>query len=180
MQLARRMKTHALYSKATIMGHPIHPMLVGFPIAFYTGGIASVIAYSANADPFWLRLSIVLLVAGVVGGLVAAIFGAIDLFGGVPRETPARRTGYIHASLNVANLGVFAATAGILYSRWTHWYGYGAIKVGGPIVLGLIGIGLLLAAGAFGWKLVQTHHVGVDNGPIDRELNEPAVVSPRV
>ena len=58
---------------ARIGRHPIHPMLVGFPIAFYTGGVASLIAYSVNADPFWLRLSITLLVAGVIGGPVTGV-----------------------------------------------------------------------------------------------------------
>jgi uncharacterized membrane protein len=173
------MTTHPLYSKAVIKGHPIHPSLVAFPIAFYTGGVASLIVYTANGDPFWLRGSLMLLVAGIVMAVIAAVFGAIDLFGGVPRESAARRTGLLHAGLNVLNLVLFSAAAATLYTRWMRWPGEGTIKVGGPLALGLLGLIALLAAGALGWKLVQTHHVGVDNGPIDRrEVATVDVIAP--
>ena len=70
---------HPHYAKASIAGHPIHAMLVGFPIAFYTGGVASIIAYAGTSDVFWYRIAMVLLFAGVIGALVAAVFG----FGGI-------------------------------------------------------------------------------------------------
>ena len=45
-----------MYSKTKIMGHPIHPMLVAFPVAFYTGALAAFVAYNSNNDPFWFKV----------------------------------------------------------------------------------------------------------------------------
>lgn len=154
---------HPHYSKASIGGHPIHAMLVGFPIAFYVGGIISVIAYASTHDPFWYRVGMVLLFAGVAGAALAAVFGAIDLFAGIPRNTPAKRTGYIHAGLNVASLLLFLGAALALWSGWRDQiYADSLLPYGLPLVLGIIGVVTTGAAGFFGWKLVQTHHVGID------------------
>jgi uncharacterized membrane protein len=161
------MTTHALYSKATIAGHPIHAMIVGFPIAFYTGGVAALVAYAATGDPFWYRGSMVLLLSGVAIAALAAVFGVIDLFAGVPRESPARRTGVKHFGLNMLTTVLFAGAGAMLYTRWI---GRSDIDFRVPLAIGVVALALLLVAGALGWKLVQTHHVGV---AMDEEENPP-------
>src|SRR3954447_14845031 len=71
-------------STAAIGGHPIHPMLVPFPIAFLVGALLTDIVFLRTGDAFWARGSFWLLSAGIVTGAAAAIFGLID-FLSIPR-----------------------------------------------------------------------------------------------
>jgi uncharacterized membrane protein len=157
------MASHPHYAKATIAGHPIHAMLVGFPIAFYSAGVATTIAYAATSNLFWFRVAMISLIVAVIGAGVAAVFGLVDLFGGIPKDSPARRSGYIHLGLNLVTLALFLIAAIGLGVGWNHYRETGALPSSVlPLVLQIIGVPILLAAGFFGWKLVQTHHVGVD------------------
>jgi uncharacterized membrane protein len=167
LEIGGVMTVHALHSKASIKGHPIHPMLVGFPIALYTTGVASLIAYAIQRDLFWYRGAMTLLFLGVGIALVAAVFGLVDLFLGVPREERAtRNTGFIHLGLNVVTTLLFAGAAFSLYAAWrTRGMGEPELELAFelPLVLGIIALVLTFAAGAYGWKLVQTHHVGIED-----------------
>jgi len=58
------MKKGAMYGKAKVGGHPVHPMLVAFPIAFFTGALVGFAVYAANGHQFWLNLAIALSVVG--------------------------------------------------------------------------------------------------------------------
>jgi uncharacterized membrane protein len=138
-------------SNARVGTHPIHPMLVSFPIAFWT---ASVLAdlWAAWRDQFHY-LGYWLAIAGCVAALVAAIPGAIDLYTAVPADSPARRTGVRHAIVNVLALVLFAASVllrpdagAITYASW------GA---------SLLGILLLSIGGWLGGSMVYDHRVGV-------------------
>lgn len=160
---------HAHYSKVTIAGHPIHPMIVGFPIAFYTAGVVTMIVYGVLGSKYWVQTSVYLLFAGVITALVAALVGLADLFFGVPRQTPARKTGLVHMALNLVGTIVFAGAALVLWHRWRTQV-EPAIAL--PLLLGLIALGTTVAAGSFGWKLVQTHHVGIDEGPREAAMTE--------
>jgi uncharacterized membrane protein len=158
-----------MYSKLKLFGHPIHPMVVAYPIAFYTSTLVGFIVYGATQDPFWLRLTIVANVAGVVMAVVAALPGFIDWLVGIPSGTAAKRTGLIHLSLNVAALVVFAIAMFSYLGRWSDPEGASAVL---GIILALIGVGLTVAAGFQGWKLIQDHHVGVKLSP-EQERLEP-------
>jgi uncharacterized membrane protein len=68
-------------STAAIKGHPLHPMLVPFPIAFLVGALASDHAFQESGDPFWARASAWLIGAGVVMGALAAVAGLADFLG---------------------------------------------------------------------------------------------------
>jgi uncharacterized membrane protein len=157
------MTSHAHYSKATLGGHPIHAMIVGLPIAFYTTGILALIVYAGRRDPFWYHVSMVLLFAGVITALVAAVFGMIDLFVGVPRESSARRTGVKHFGLQVFAAVLFAGAAFMMRGDWI-----GAppaphqLRIAPPLVISLIGFIAMSVAARLGWKMVQIQHVGVD------------------
>jgi uncharacterized membrane protein len=159
-----------VYSKAKLLGHPIHPMLVAFPVAFYTGTLAAFIAYAASQDPFWGRLANIVNWAGVVTAGVAAIPGLIDWAMGIPRQSAAKRTGLTHMVLNVSALLVFFVCA-IAYS------GHDLPPASTGIVLSAVGVALTLPAGFFGWKLVQDHHVGIRLSPAQERL-EPAQSQP--
>ena len=68
-------------STAQIFGHPLHPMLITFPIGFLIGVFVSDIVYLYRGDLFWARVSFWLLAAGIAMALVAALAGLTDFFG---------------------------------------------------------------------------------------------------
>ncbi|MGH3649734.1 MAG: DUF2231 domain-containing protein, partial [Acidimicrobiia bacterium] len=65
-------------STTHILGHPVHPMLIPFPIGFLTGVAATDIAYVLAEDEFWARASLWLVATGFITGAVAAVVGLID------------------------------------------------------------------------------------------------------
>jgi uncharacterized membrane protein len=149
-----------MYSRAKISDHPIHPMLVAFPIVFYTSTVAALIAHVVTGDPFWYRAALTVNIAGVVSALVAAIPGAIDLFAGVPPASRARSTGLLHASFHLAALGLFVVSAVVTWSRWFE-RGRVALDASAPLAFAIAGMVATAIGGGLGWVLVQTFHVGV-------------------
>lgn len=147
-----------MYSKIKIAGHPLHPMLVAFPVAFYTGALTGFAVYAANGHQFWLNLAIALSIAGAGGAVLAALPGAVDLMFGVPRSSQARRVGVAHGSCNVVALGLFIAAA---VSYVGNWNGPPAETTLG-LALSAAGVFVTVAAGALGWMLVQIYHVGIE------------------
>lgn len=73
-----RYHRHGVQSTAAIAGHPLHHMLIAFPVAFLIGAFGTDIAFLSTNNPFWAEASYWLLIAGVVTALVAAIPGLID------------------------------------------------------------------------------------------------------
>src|SRR5690554_3958889 len=66
-------------SFVSIKGHPIHPMLIPFPIAFLVSALLTDLAYLFNrTNTFWADASFWLLGAGVVSGILAGLTGAIE------------------------------------------------------------------------------------------------------
>jgi uncharacterized membrane protein len=146
-----------MYSKVKIGGHPVHPMLVAYPVAFYTATLACYIVYSLNQNPFWFKVAVVATIAGAVTAAVAAIPGFIDwLF--IPSDSRAKKTGLFHMLCNVLALACFTVTAFLECPKWND----SNPALGIAIPLTAIGFALTLAAGFLGWTLVQKHHVGVD------------------
>lgn len=150
-------------SAATIAGRPIHPALTPFPIAFLTGTLASDLAYWWTTLPwyntyghFLAGLSLWMLAAGVVTGVLAAIVGLIDFaMVGSARE---HRAGWVHA---LGNGGVLALAVINLLSR-------SGDPVAGILPWGLVlstVTALLLAVTSWaGSDLVRQHLIGV-TGP---------------
>lgn len=155
-------------SKAQIAGHPIHPMLVAFPIAFYTATLISFLIYRSNLDPFWFRMGFIANVAGVVCAVLAAIPGLIDYTTAIPKETAAKKTATTHMILNVSSLLLFALNLWLQYARWDQ---YEAPPLTNVVILPALGFLCTLGAGYFGWNLVQKHHVGVDLTPEQDRLD---------
>lgn len=177
------MHYRAHYSKAKLGQHPIHPMLVAYPIAFYTGTFIAYIAYYYNLSPFIFRLGVVLNIAGVISAVLAAIPGIIDWATGVPRKHPAKKTGLVHMLTNVLALVVFTAVGWIQYAKWDQ-----AVPDMGLSAVVFSGVGLVLTmlGGYLGWEMIGHHHVGVELSPDQARLESdvqgreaPANVSPR-
>lgn len=160
-----------MYSKAKIFGHPIHPMLVGFPVAFYTTTLVAFIAYAMNHNLFWFRVGVTANAAGVGTALLAAVPGLIDWAMGIPSGTIAKRVGRYHMVLNVSALLLFSLNLFFQAGNWN----FPPASVADAIVLSVAGMVLTLTAGYLGWTMVQTFHVGIDGAPdSEREFLEHA------
>jgi uncharacterized membrane protein len=146
-----------MYSKTTVAGHPIHPMLVAYPVASYTGTLVGFAVYAANGQLFWLRLAIALNIAGVGSALLAALPGFVDWLFGLPRRSVAKRVGLAHAGLNVAALGLFGAGLGFYATDWSS----PTVSPNLGLALSCAGLLFTIAAGFLGWTLVQDYHAGI-------------------
>ncbi|MGQ0826979.1 MAG: DUF2231 domain-containing protein [Bacteroidota bacterium] len=157
-----------MFSKIKIAGHPLHAMLVPFPVAFYTATMVCFISYSNCLDPFWFKVAVKANCAGVITAVIAALPGFIDwLF--IPKERRAKKVGLMHMLCNVVALLLFAIN---LYLQ--------APKLNEPlpeespaILLTVLGFVLTLVAGFLGWSLVQKHHVGVLLTPEQQQIDPP-------
>lgn len=140
-------------STASIAGHPIHPMLVPFPIVCFVGALVTDIVYWQTAEMMWANFSVWLLTVGVVMGILAAIAGLIDFLGSgrVRAQPPA----WPHLLGNVLAL-VLAIINTLVHSRdgWTSVVPTGLI-LSAAVVL------IFLVTGWLGWSMVYRHHVGV-------------------
>ena len=136
---------------ARVFDHPIHPMLIPFPIGLWVFSLAADLAYRLGADPVWLTMAYWTMLAGTVGALVAAVPGLIDYLS--LTDPRAVRIGTIHLALNLTIVGLFVAN---LVLRST-----GYPPTGLPLLLSAIAVGLLLVSGWFGWELIYRQGVAV-------------------
>lgn len=150
-----------MYSKVKVLGHPVHPMLVNFPIAFYVSTLIAFIIFGISGDAFWFKVGIAANIAGIVMALVAATFGVIDWAFGIPAGTAAKNTGIKHMTLNLTSLVLFVICLILNVGQWS----VSSPVSRGAVILPLLGVISTIAAGYFGWTLVQNHHVGVEFSP---------------
>lgn len=157
-----------MYSKAKIAGHPLHPMLISFPIAFYSATLLAFGAFWIGGNPMWFRFGVIANIAGVATAVLASVPGFIDWAFGVPTGSPAKTTGMKHMLLQVGALVVFAINAVLQWLKWDLVMP----SVGASVVLAVLGTTLTMIGGALGWKMIGKHHVGVDLTP-EQERLEP-------
>jgi len=141
-------------SRAHFKGHPIHPILVCFPIAFYTGTLLFDIL-AKSYSPEYLFTALNLEIAAISAALLAAIPGIIDYTFTVPPKSTAKKRGAKHALTNVAVM-VFFGTA-LVYRLQTELPDMNFL-----IALELAGEILLVFAGWMGGTLVYRNQIGVD------------------
>jgi uncharacterized membrane protein len=140
---------------ASIARHPIHPMLVPFPIGLWVFSFICdlIFAYGSGA-PIWKTVALYTMIGGLIGALAAAIPGLIDLLS-LPPEP--RKTAIMHMSINLTVVVLFAINAWLRYSAGDAGAGSST-----PVWLSLIAIGLLLISGWLGGKMVYESGVAVD------------------
>lgn len=158
-----------MYSKLKLFGHPIHPMLVSFPIAMYTATLVAYVIYAIVGDIFWFHLAFVANVAGVLMALLTAIPGFLDWLIGIPGGIPAKSVGLRHMLLNVVALLVFAINLLFYLGQWSQPNPNPLLA----ILLSLGGVIITVGAGFFGWTLIQDDHVGIRLTP-EQARYEPA------
>ena len=152
--------------RAKLLGHPIHQMLVVFPLGLFSTAVIFDVIHLIRGGPTWSIVAYWMIGAGIIGGLCAAVFGAIDWWG-IPRGTRAHRLGLLHGLGNVGVVGLFAVS----------WF----LRRGAPDSPSVAAVAFLLAGGALvlvtGWlggELVDRLGVGVHDGA---SLNSPSSLS---
>ncbi len=141
-------------STARIGGHPIHPMLVPFPIAFLIGALLSDLAFWQIRDPFWATASVWLVGAGIVGGALAALAGLTDFLGSA--RVRALRDAWAHFFGN--GLAMVLAIVN-LYLRISQGAADAILPWG--LVLSLAVVCILAVTGWLGGELVYRHGIGL-------------------
>jgi uncharacterized membrane protein len=140
-------------SRAKLFGHPIHPMLIVFPLGLLAMSLIFDLIGLGTHNGEWSHVAFYMIGAGVIGGLVAAVFGLID-YTGIPTGTRAKHIGQLHGIGNVVVVVLFAVS----------WY----LRVGDPagpsgfaILLSIIGVIIALFTGWLGGELVDRLGIGV-------------------
>ena len=158
-----------MYSTAKIGGHPLHPMLVAFPITFYLATFVGFLVYQfVSSEIFWFKFAYFSNFAAVVTALVAAIPGFVDWALAIPNGTAAKKDGLIHMSLNLIVLAIYAFNAYTLPGTWDT----GKVGLSTNVFLTAVGSLLLTGAGFYGWKMIGYHKVGVDLSPAQERYQE--------
>jgi uncharacterized membrane protein len=137
---------------ASVAGHPIHPMLVPIPIGLWIFSlVADLMHAGGSANPAWPTVALYCMGGGIVGALLAAVPGLIDLL-----SLPAgpRSTALKHMGINL--------TVVVLYviNFWMRSQSSG--EPGKLVWLSVLSIGLLVISGWLGGKMVYEHGVAVD------------------
>jgi uncharacterized membrane protein len=149
-------------SRAKVLGHGAHPMLIVFPLGLLATAVIFDVIYLVTGTEQWSVIAFWLIAAGIIGGLVAAIPGWIDWFA-IPSNTRAKSVGIFHGGGNVLVLILFAV------SWWLRRDGESGFEMAGaPNTLALIcsfaGAGLSLLTGWLGGELVERLGVAVHPG----------------
>jgi uncharacterized membrane protein len=153
-------------SKAKLLGHPIHPMLIPFPLGLLgMAVIFDLLAVFAGQESLG-QASRPMIAAGIITGLVAAVPGAID-WAAIPSGTRAKGIATTHGLGNVLIVVLFAI------AWWLRRETPGAPS-GLPLVLQVVGVLGALVTGWLGGELVDRLGVGVDRGA---NLNAPSSLS---
>lgn len=148
------MASKPIISRMSIMGHPIHPMLIHFPMAALLGLVGTDVGYIFTGDPFWARASQWLAGVGAFGGWVAGLVGLIDLV--TVRGVRRLVTAWSHAIVAVMLLSLASF-------NWLLRFGDAAAPLQPwGLILSCATAVLIAGAGILGGQLVYEHGVGVD------------------
>jgi uncharacterized membrane protein len=145
--------TEGVTSTAAIAGHPLHPALIPFPIAFLTGALVTDLVYRANGTDFWASMSFWLIAAGLALGALAAVLGLIDFL--TIERARAYAAGWIHLGANATALLLTAI------NLWLRWDDPAAAVIPWGLALSVIVTLLLTIAGWYGGELAYRYKVGV-------------------
>jgi uncharacterized membrane protein len=144
-------------STASIAGHPIHPMLIPFPIAFFVATFVCDVVFWQTSNTMWATAAIWLLGAGIIMAAMAALAGLTDVLG-EPRIR-ALSDVWWHAGGNVVVVLIE------LYNWWIRYTAGTSAVVPEGLVLSLIVVCILVFTGWKGWEMVYRARVGVADEP---------------
>jgi uncharacterized membrane protein len=157
-----------MQAKARLFGHSIHQMLIVFPLGLLATSFVFDIVYLSTGNGRFADISFWMIASGIIGGLIAAVFGLIDWVG-IPAQTRAKRIGAVHGIGNVVVVGLFAIS-------WLMRNDAPLTPSSAAIVLSGLGVALALVTGWLGGELVDRLAIGVDEGA---HPNAPSSLSGR-
>jgi uncharacterized membrane protein len=146
-----------MQGKANFRGHPLHLILISFPVAFWSGALITDGIGEWQHDDFWFHMSVVLIAMGMAGALPAAVCGYID-YRTVRMTRKARSVATGHLWWSLAATVVFGVA---LYARATAWHATWGI------LLTIAGGGVLLVGGYLGSELANRFRVGILERGVD-------------
>lgn len=144
-----------MQGKANFRGHPLHLILVSFPVAFWTGSLGTDLAGAWLRDAFWFHMSVVQIAMGTAIALPAAVCGYID-YRTVRMKRKARSMANGHFLWSVVAIAVFAAAFFVRRNDWSAPWG---------IALTLVGAIVLLVGAYLGSELANRFRIGVLEPP---------------
>ena len=156
-------------SRAKFLGHPIHPMLIVLPLGLFIGAVVFDGLYLWRGAATFATVAYWNIAAGILGGLLAAVFGLIDWVA-IPAGTRAKRIGLLHGAANVVVVLIFAVV------WWMRGSTPDATPTASLFLLEVVALALGSVAGWLGGELVDRLAVGVDDGA---HLDAPSSLSGR-
>src|SRR5919106_2842462 len=144
-------------SRVKLFGHPIHPMLIVFPLGLLATAVIFDILYLISGNDLLPTASYYMIAAGILGGLLAAIFGFVDWMA-LPNGSRAKNIGLWHGLGNVTIVGLFAVSW-LLRSNNVDF-----VPDTTALILSFAGTALALVTAWIGGELVYRLGVGVDSG----------------
>ena len=149
---------------ANIAKHPIHPMLVAIPIGLWVFSlVCDLVLLFGGTSENWAIVARYTMVGGIIGALIAALPGFIDMLAlPVAGQTPR----VMHMSINLTVVALYVVN---VYLR----YRVGGIEARTPVWLSVIAIAMLLVSGWLGGKMVYVHGVAVETPPSPARASKP-------
>ncbi len=142
-------------SKASIQGHPIHPMLIGFPIAFFTGTLVfDLVGFVTDNEELW-KVAYYLELSGIITAVAAAVPGITDYIFTVPPASSGKKRAARHGITNTCMVILFSIA---FYYRQQEEARF-------PVFLALEALAfiLMMIAGWMGGTLVYKNQIAVVN-----------------
>jgi uncharacterized membrane protein len=148
-------------SPASIGGHPIHPMIIPFPIALWVFSLVADVIFLWRGNPVWRNyVAFYSLLAGIIAAAVAAVAGFIDWLSLTDKAVV--KIANWHARLNVIALLVFAGSFFLRTSSGSNMVS-GSYTI--PLALSVLGVVLITISGWLGGEMVFKHGVAVAQPP---------------
>jgi uncharacterized membrane protein len=144
-------------STAQIAGHPIHPMLIPFPIAFFVAAFVCDLVFWGTGNGAWPTAALWLLGAGLIMAALAAVAGLTDFLG--DPQVRGLNDAWWHAGGNVVAVVIELINWFLRYANGTA----AVLPIG--LVLSLVVVCILLFTGWKGWDMVYRARVGVEEAP---------------
>jgi uncharacterized membrane protein len=140
-------------SPASFRKHPIHPILVTFPIGLWIFSlVCDVIFLLGWGGLVWKDVAYYTMGGGIAGALLAAVPGLVDLLS--MSDPKVKKLGVWHMSINLLAVGLFAVN--FLLRR-------GATPEAKlPLALSALGVVLIGISGWLGGEMVYVHGVAVE------------------
>ena len=155
-------------ARARLFGHPIHQMLIPFPLGLLATAAIFDLLSLVRHNGHWSEIAFWMIAAGIIGGLVAAVFGLIDWLG-IPSRTRAKRIGALHGIGNVVVVVLFAGS-------WLLRRPTPAAPGMAALALSFAAVALIALTGWLGGELVDQLGVGVNK---DANVNAPSSLRAR-